>query len=346
MYGVIALKDKNGGLLTVCACLGCLLILFCAGASFLLSAQSGSNTFIIKTQSSSVDSNTIGQPQTAESKAGENSSVSQSSSAVAVGSTGEAIGKIGEQFFSPYSARLKYNNVFINNKTSKTVNIKKLLQNKLNFKTEKNGEPQVLIVHTHTTESYMLNSRNYYTKSDATHTKDETKNMVALGNVFKEKLTDAGIGVLHCKTVHDYPSYSGSYDASSKTVTKLLKQNPSIKVIIDIHRDSISDGGTGKIKPTVSIGEKKAAQVMLVMGTNHNAYESNLTLAAKYHQTMEVLYPGLARPMTLYNKKYNQELHIGSMLLEVGTDANTLSEALYGAELAANALVSLLNTIV
>ena len=60
---------------------------------------------------------------------------------------------------------------------------------------------------------------------------------------------------------------------------------------------------------------------------------------------MQVMYPGLARPISLYNKKYNQNLSNGAMLIEIGTDANTLDEALYGAQLAANALICLLNTL-
>lgn len=341
------LTDKNGSALIVCACLGCVLIIFCICLSWLFNAPVQAQLVFNKTQGTSSLKDTVESPESTPDKGDESKAVdSSASSALQADSTGTAIGKIKAQFFSPYNASLKYNNVFISNKSGKTINIKNLLKKKTDFKTEKNGKPQVLIVHTHTTESYMLSSRDYYTSTDATHTKDETKNMVAIGKVFADKLTNAGIGVIHCKTVHDYPSYSGSYDASAQTVKKTLKENPQIKVILDIHRDSVSDGGSGKVKPVINIGDKNAAQVMLVMGTNHKNFESNLSLAAKFHQTMEVLYPGLARPISAYNKKYNQELHTGSMLIEVGTDANTLDEALYGAALAANALVSLLNTTV
>ncbi len=338
------LTDKNGGLLTACACMACLLILFCAVAVFFFSAQTLPDSTPLYSTSSSY--NSLPYPTPDISKPQESQEQNNTSSAVTAGSSGKALGKIKGQFFSPYSAGTKYNNVFINNKSGKSINLKKLLSGGAPLSVKKNKEPQVLIVHTHTTESYMLRDSDHYTDTDATHTRDETKNMVAVGAVFADRLENAGIEVLHLKTIHDYPSYSGSYDASAATVKTALKEYPSIKVILDIHRDSISDGGTGKVKPVVKIGDKTAAQVMLVMGTNHKNFEKNLSLAARYHQTMEVLYPGLARPMTLYNKKYNQELHTGSMLIEVGTDANTLEEALYGARLGANALVSLLNTLV
>ncbi|MBO5726045.1 MAG: stage II sporulation protein P, partial [Clostridia bacterium] len=96
---------------------------------------------------------------------------------------------------------------------------------------------------------------------------------------------------------------------------------------------------------------KNAAQVMLVMGsqtggiTNYPNWKENLSLALKYQQTLEVMYPGLARAVTLNSGKYNQNLSKGSILLEVGTEANTLDEAKRGAAYAGDALVSLLNTL-
>lgn len=334
------MKENSGAGLFLCACIGCVLIIICIGLFLFFP-----NSIPINQGASQVVSSSKAE-STAQISSAESHTSTVASSAVEAKTEGTAVGKIIAQCFSQSNSNLKYNNVYINNKSEKSLNIKSLLSKKLSFKIKKNDKPQVLIVHTHTTEGYMLEDRNYYTSSDTTHFKDEEKNMVAVGKVFTDKLNAAGIGVIHCKTIHDYPSYSGSYDASAASINAILKENPQIKIILDIHRDSISAGGTDKIKPTVKIGEKNAAQVMLVMGTNHKNYESNLALAVKYHQTMEVLYPGLARSITVYNKKYNQELNVGSMLIEVGTDSNTLDEALYGASLAANALVSLLNTIV
>ncbi len=271
-------------------------------------------------------------------------STASTPSEIPAASSGQALGAVKETFFAASAAGLNLNNVQINNKASAPLNILEFLKAKIPFRIEGKA-PQVLILHTHTTESYLLENRNYYTATDASHSKDETKNMVAIGAVFANKLTAAGIGVIHSKTVHDYPSYSGSYDKSAETVKAVLKEHPTIKVVLDIHRDSIADGSGGKIKPVVQIGGKKAAQVMLVMGNNFDSWKNNFSLAVKFHQTMQVMYPGLARPISLYNKKYNQNFSNGAMLIEVGTDANTLEEALYGAELSANALVSLLNTL-
>ena len=335
------MKEGNGIGLFLCACFGCVLIIICISLFLLFPSPVPLQTEVSENAEVTQEE---GSPQSS-SKA-EKSESSATSEAIETQGAQNAVGKIISKCFSPYSSSLKYNNVYLNNKSGKSINLTALLSKKLSFKIEKSAKPQVLIIHTHTTEGYMLHNKNYYTSSDATHFKDENKNMVAVGKVFSNKLTAAGIGVIHCKTIHDYPSYSGSYDASAASIKAILKENPQIKIILDIHRDAISAGGTDKIKPIVKIGEKTAAQVMLVMGANHKNYESNLSLAAKYYQTMEVLYPSLARPITVYNKKYNQELNTGSLLIEVGTDSNSLDEALYGADLAANALVSLLNTLV
>ena len=265
--------------------------------------------------------------------------------------SGQAVGNITEKFISPYTAGTKYNKVYLKNNTGSKIDIKSLIDKKLSIKIAKNTKPQVLIMHTHTTESFMSDGRDYYTEKDAWRTRDSKKNMIAIGDVIEQKLKAAGIGVIHDTTIHDYPAYSGSYTRSAATVKADLKAYPSIKIVIDIHRDSITADNKDKIKPVVKIDGKNAAQVMLVMGsqtggiTNYPNWKENLSLALKYQQTLEVMYPGLARAVTLNSGKYNQNLSKGSILLEVGTEANTLDEAKRGAAYAGDALVSLLNTL-
>ena len=114
-----------------------------------------------------------------------------------------------------------------------------------------------------------------------------------------------------------------------------------------MHRDSVASGDD-KIKLTTEIEGKKAAQVMLVMGsqtgsvTGHSKWQENLKLAFKLQQKLENKYPTLARPLMLVSKLYNQNLTTGSLLLEFGTDANSLEEACYSAKLVGNAIGELL----
>lgn len=268
-----------------------------------------------------------------------------------VSASADAKGKILEQFISPNSASLSYNNVYLKNSTGLNIDIKSLLKSGLGFKLKSNSQPQVLIMHTHTTESFMLEDRNYYTGSDLSRRTNEKQNMVALGEIVAKKLNSAGIKTIHDKTKHDYPAYNGSYTRAADTICSYLKKYPSIKIVIDMHRDAISSGKSDKVKLCADINGKKAAQVMLVMGSqsgtvkNFPKWKENLKLALKIQQTFEVMYPTLARPLSLTSKNYNESLTTGSILLEMGTDANTLEEAKYSAELVGNALVSVFNTL-
>lgn len=274
----------------------------------------------------------------------------ENSGAVDVATNSTAKGKIVEKFLSPYTAGTAFNNVYLKNSSGADINLPELLSSPLGFKIKNDNSVQVLIVHTHATESYMLEDRDYYTEDDQTRSTDNSYNMIAVGNVIEEKLSSAGIGVIHDTTQHDYPSYSGSYSRAKKTIESDMAAYPSIKIVIDIHRDSISSG-EDKIKPVVNINGENAAQVMLVMGsqtgniTDFPNWMENLKLAVKYQQSMEVMYKGLARSIALNSAKYNENLCVGSILLEVGTEANTLEEAKRAAEYAGNALVALLNTL-
>ncbi|MBQ0111218.1 MAG: stage II sporulation protein P, partial [Oscillospiraceae bacterium] len=272
------------------------------------------------------------------------------SSAVEAVSKGTVKGKISEEVLSPYKANLSYGKIFLKNSTGVAVNLKNELAAGVKFKIEQNGKPQVLIVSTHTSECYMEQDRNYYTDQDKTGTYDQTKNVLCIGKIIKENLCAAGICALQSEAVHD-KKFSGSYSASAATVKEYLKKYPSIKVVIDVHRDSVNyDNGT-KIKPTVKIDGKKAAQVMLVIGCEAGQVEGfpkwreNFRLAIRLQQQLENDYPSLARSGTFTPRKYNQHLTTGSLLIEMGTEANTLDEAKYSAQLLSNSLIKTLKNL-
>lgn len=262
---------------------------------------------------------------------------------------GSVKGKVISRYISPYNAGLSYNGVYLKNSTDLTVDIKELLESPLTFKISKDGSPQVLIVHTHTTETYMTEESDYYTEAFSSRTRQSDKNMVSVGKRVAEKLNAAGIKTLHDTTEHDYPNYTGSYSRAANTINSYLKKYPSIKVVLDLHRDAVSSGESDKVKLVTEIDGKKAAQVMLVMGsqsgsvTNFPNWKENLKLAVRLQQKIEQKYPTLARPLSLMPKNYNESLTTGSLLIEFGTDVNTLAEAHYSAELVGNALAELLS---
>ena len=265
--------------------------------------------------------------------------------------TGAVKGNVIEKYISPYTAKLSYDKVYMKNSSGLSINIKNLLNSKLSSKIEKNNKPQVLIVHTHTTETYLSGDYKTYTENFSSRTTDNQKNMAAIGEIIAKKLNAAGIKTIHDKTQHDYPQYNGSYGRSATTVKNYLSKNKDIKIVLDLHRDSVTVSGNDKAKLVTKINGKKAAQVMLVMGSqsgsikNHPNWQENLKLAVRLQRTMETKYPTLARPMVVASKNYNQSLSKGALLIEFGTDMNSLDEAKYSAELVAESLITLLNTL-
>lgn len=211
------------------------------------------------------------------------------------------------------------------------------------FTVEKNGEPQILIMHTHTTESYEPYERDFYDSSFNSRTTDERMNMVAVGNAIAEQLEAAGIGVIHDTTKHDYPSYNNSYDRSRETVSAILEEYPSIKIVLDIHRDAIERESGERIAPVAEIDGKKAAQVMIICGCDDGTmgmpnYMKNFRFAAMLQQQMESDHKGLTRPVLFDYRKYNQDMTTGSILIEVGGHANSIEQAVYSGELIGRSL--------
>lgn len=198
--------------------------------------------------------------------------------------------------------------------------------------------PQILIVHTHGSEAYTPDGADVYTPSDNnTRTLDTNYNMVRVGTEMEKVFTEMGLGVVHDTTLYDYPQYNGAYDRSAQAVKAYLEQYPTIRIVLDVHRDAlIGEDGT-VYKAVTTVDGTSTAQVMLVLGSSeggeHPNWMENLTLACKIQNGMNTLYPTLARPMTMRSSRYNQQLCSGSLLVEVGTHGNTLQEALSAARL-------------
>lgn len=215
------------------------------------------------------------------------------------------------------------------------------------FEIERNGEPQILIMHTHATESYEPYERDFYDSSFSSRTTDPTMNMIAVGDKIAAELEAAGIAVLHDTTLHDYPSYNGSYDRSRETVQKYLDDYPSIKIVLDVHRDAIERDSGDRIAPVAEINGKNAAQVMIISGCDDGTmdmpdYMKNFRFAALLQNQLESDWEGLTRPVLFDYRKYNQDMTTGSILIEVGGHANSIDQALYSGELIGKSLVNCL----
>ncbi len=234
--------------------------------------------------------------------------------------------------------------VTISNGTNIDVNVKDFLNTPLSYSLTNDG-PQVLIVHTHTTESYTDSEKTKYTATDSDRSTDEAKNMTAVGNALSEVLNANGIQTIHDATVHDYPAYNGSYNRSKATVLANLKKYPSIKLVLDIHRDGIVREDGTKVKVACDINGSKASQCMFVVGTDvlltHNNWRENMKLACQLQATADKLYPGFMRPINLREQRFNQQLSDGALIIEVGSNGNTLNESIYAAKLIGNVIVNL-----
>ena len=202
---------------------------------------------------------------------------------------------------------------------------------------------QILILHTHSCEAYTPEAPGETASADFRST-DPAQSVIAVGDALTEALEGYGFSVLHDRSLYDYPAYNGAYDRSGAAVAERLAQEEGIRVVIDLHRDSLGGARTEYLLPDGT----RSAQVMLLLtsgenGLSHPLWRENLKLGLAIQSELEARYPGLARPLCLSAARYNQHLSTGSFLVEVGTEANTLSEAKRAANLLGECLAAVLN---
>lgn len=223
--------------------------------------------------------------------------------------------------------------VYLKNETDLSVDVATMLQNP--FCPPKTGDgPQVLLIHTHASEAYS-NSKGLNGNDRTLNTE---YNMIRVGDEIEQVLTDMGVETIHVREICDYPSYNGSYSKSLELIQQQVEANPSIRVVVDVHRDAVIAQDGTRYKMVTEIDGQKAAQLMFVMGSNagglsHDHWRDNLNFAVQLQSRLSGQYPTLMRPIILRSSRYNQQVTRGSILLEVGSSGNTLEEALLSARL-------------
>ena len=233
----------------------------------------------------------------------------------------------------------------LNNATSYSVDLDALAAQPKEIILELSDAPEVLIMHTHTTECYIGDEMS----GESERTTNESYNVCAVGDVLAGAIESYGIRCVHDKTIHDYPSYQGSYTRALSTITGDIQKYPSVKVVIDLHRDAYVYPDGTKLRVDADVNGKSCAQVMLVLGTdsmglNHPYWRTNLSLAAKIQSAAELMYPNMMRPINLRRERFNMHVTKGSLLIEIGSNGNTLGEAKTAAEnLGAAIAAALLN---
>ena len=174
-------------------------------------------------------------------------------------------------------------------------------------------KPTVLIIHTHSTESYTSRGEAY-TETSAYRTLDDNYNMLSIGRRVQALLGENGIVAIQDTSLHDYPSYNGSYVDARKSIQKLLKEYPTIQMVLDLHRDA--SGGASQMRTLAQVDGRDSAQ-------------------------LETTCPGITRPLQLRGQRFNEDLSPGALLIEVGAAGNSHDEALTAAGELARAIIAL-----
>lgn len=159
-----------------------------------------------------------------------------------------------------------------------------------------------------------------------------------------EILVKKGLTADYINTIHDWPEYNESYTNSRDTVKKIMDSPDSnLLALFDVHRDSIP--GTTQAA-TVTIDGRKSAVILIVVGTDerkdHPHWKENLSFAQKLFKEGQLMYPGLIKGVRTKAGTYNQEYHNHALLLEMGSDYNSLEEAKYAGALFTNVLLEVL----
>lgn len=193
---------------------------------------------------------------------------------------------------------------------------------------------EVAIYHTHSGETYLpLHGKS--------RVDGKNGGVSLIGDEITSCLEKDGIVVVHDLTIHDYPDYPTSYIKSAKTAKRLVEENPELKVLIDLHRDA----GIPK-KETVQVDEETAARILLVVGNGQRLpnphWQENYAFARRIANLLEEKYPGIVKAVRLKDGRYNQHLSPRAILVEIGSDKNTLEEGLVAGRCLAAVLAELI----
>lgn len=231
----------------------------------------------------------------------------------------------------------------VTNTSSRKPDYAAALEAPLQWKLE-GGSPTVLIVHTHTTESYRRDGADY-AETAPYRTLDENYNMLCIGDRVAQLLEAEGIGVIHDRQIHDYPSYNAAYSHARKSLQAELAKHPQIQLVLDLHRDAMEAEGR-QVSTHAPLAEGDCAQLMTVLGVGHGGlpnarWEANLSLALKLQLLLEEQTPGITRPLDLRPQRFNQDIAPFSLLVEVGAAGDTRQKALLAADRLAQGIIRL-----
>lgn len=188
---------------------------------------------------------------------------------------------------------------------------------------------KIIVYHAHTTESFLPTSGEKFTE-------DLAQTVARLGAELAALLREEhGIPVVHSREIHDLPR-STAYEVALSTVRELLEANPDALLVLDLHRD-----GVDRSISTAVLNGQATGRILFVVGSRHAGWQQNFAKALFLHEALEEIAPGLSRGVRERPFSYNQHLHPGALLIEVGGHENSLQEALRAVPHLARALAKM-----
>ncbi len=193
----------------------------------------------------------------------------------------------------------------------------------------------VAIYHTHNAETYIP----YQGQAKV---EGQNGGVSLAGNEMVKVLAETGIRAVHDLTIHDYPDFPTSYIKSEPTARKLVQQNKELQALLDVHRDAGLP-----VKETVRVGNEDSARVMIVVGNGQRGlpdpnWRENYTFAQEVANRLQELHPGVLKKVMLMEGRYNQHVFPHAILVEVGSEKNTLDEVLVASRCFAEALAEVI----
>lgn len=222
------------------------------------------------------------------------------------------------------------------------LNASEMLKKDMTMKGKEKG-PKVLIFHTHSQEEFKDSKKG-----------DSSTTIVGMGKFLSEKLNDKGIEAIHHAGVYDLIDgkldRSKAYQLAEENIKKILKENPTIEVVIDLHRDGVPE----KKHLVTEIDGKKTAKIMFFNGLSRtkangeisylkNPYiKDNLAFSFQMQLAAKKMYPGLTRNIYLKGYRYSLHMKPKSLLIEAGAQNNSVAEIKNAMECLSNVLCEVL----
>lgn len=257
------------------------------------------------------------------------------STPVSVSSSGEKVRKFSRQKLNDFDYLIQnfYRVDSTTTTNSRQLNAAEMLSKDMRIdKTQK--EPQILIYHTHSQERFA-------------DSKDASQSVVGLGDYLTELLEkNYGYKVLHHKGEYDIPDRDNAYSRAAPALKQLLKDNPGIQVVIDLHRDGVAEG----TRLVEKVNGKDTATIMFFNGLSHTTAQGdigylynpnladNLAFSFQLQLAAAEYYPGFSRFIYLKGYRYNLHYLPKSLLVEVGAQTNTYEEVMNAMEPLADVL--------